>query len=64
MKKAGLMLLLLVAVLVVNGCETAKGAAVGVGVTAAGTAKGAVEDSKSLWGFVMKTDAWLKKHAW
>lgn len=48
------------AVIFVSGCETAKGAAKGVGAVAVGTAEGAKKD----WQAVKKADGWMRKNMW
>ncbi|MDD5431647.1 MAG: hypothetical protein PHO70_01495 [Candidatus Omnitrophica bacterium] len=42
------------------GCETSKGVAVGV----AGTAVGAVEDTKNTYSFLERVDNWMRKNMW
>lgn len=46
--------------LMINGCETTKGVAVGIGATAMGVGK----DAKNTWHGVMKADDWIKKNLW
>lgn len=47
-------------VIALSGCNTAKGAAVGVGATAMGVA----EDAKGTWNGLVKADEWMKKNMW
>lgn len=42
------------------GCETTKGVAVGIGATAQGAAK----DTVSLWQTLVKCDNWLREKLW
>lgn len=62
---------LFLSVILISGCETAKGAAGGVastvGVAAEGlanTAEGAAKDSLSLWQGILRVDDWIKKNLW
>jgi predicted small secreted protein len=56
--------LVILASLLVAGCNTAKGVGVGVGTTVVGTAKGAGDDAVDTWAFLKKTDAWMRKNLW
>lgn len=47
-----------------SGCETTKGAVVGVGATVAGTTSGIAKDSKNLWQSILKADNWLRENLW
>ena len=51
---------LMLMVLLVSGCETAKGFATGIGSTAEGVGK----DSYNLWNFLKSADNWLDKNLW
>ena len=62
-------------IIILYGCETAKGAVYGVGTTAKGvgegvgvtigaTACGAAKDAVNLWQGILKTDDWIKKNLW
>ncbi|MFA6378866.1 MAG: hypothetical protein WCX16_03685 [Candidatus Omnitrophota bacterium] len=51
---------MMVSALMVSGCETTKGVAVGVGATAIGVGK----DAKSAWHGVVKADEWVKNNLW
>jgi len=53
------------------GCETAKGAAYGVGATAQGvgegigaTAEGVAKDTTNLWQAMLRADEWMRKNLW
>lgn len=46
------------------GCETTKGVATGLAVTAGGTGKGIVKDSKNAWQVLKKTDTWIQDNLW
>lgn len=59
-KRAFCLSVLLFSMLFVCGCETAVGAAQGIG----STVKGAERDVKNLWSFLQASDAWFKKNAW
>ncbi|HOD12094.1 MAG TPA: hypothetical protein PLO93_00015 [Candidatus Omnitrophota bacterium] len=50
----------LIGSILLSGCETTKGVAVGVGATAVGVGK----DAKTAWDGVKKADAWVKKNLW
>ena len=56
----GLLFILFVSVIMLSGCNTAKGAAEGVGCTANGVAK----DDQATGAGIMALDAWIKKNAW
>jgi predicted small secreted protein len=60
MKRISAFLILLFFVVSLAGCQTAKGAATGVGLTA----QGAGQDTCSLWGALVKLDNWMKKNMW
>jgi predicted small secreted protein len=65
MKRKRLMVFLLLAgLLFAAGCQTAKGAAQGVGATVDGTAKGAVKDGRNLGSAIMALDDWIKRNLW
>ena len=55
---------LLLAIPLLAGCETCKGAATGVGVTAVGTAQGATKDTQNFWQAMLKADNWMRKNLW
>lgn len=58
---------LFLGIIVLSGCETAKGAAYAVGATAegiGGTAYGAAKDTANLWQGMLKADAWIRKNLW
>lgn len=66
---------LLLFVILINGCETAAGAAKGVagsvasgiGSTAEGignVGKGVGKDSYNFWKFILATDKWIKENLW
>ncbi len=55
-----LVLCLLVGIILISGCETAKGAVYGVGCTVEGAAK----DIEGLGGAIIKADNWLKENLW
>ena len=46
--------------LLCSGCQTAKGAAYGVGATAVG----AVKDTENTYNCIMKADDWIKRNLW
>jgi len=50
----------LVGSILISGCETTKGVAVGVGATAVGVGK----DAKTAWDGIKKADEWVKKNLW
>ena len=54
----------LLAVPLLCGCQTAKGAATGVGATVVCTAQGATQDSQNFWHTVLKADDWMRKNLW
>jgi hypothetical protein len=60
--KARLLLaaVLLSGAVLMAGCSTAKGVAVGVGSTAEGIA----EDAQNFWQGAVKLDDWMKKNLW
>jgi len=58
--KTMLFAVLMLMVLLVSGCETAKGFATGIGSTAEGVGK----DSYNLWNFLKSADNWLDKNLW
>jgi len=62
--KRALAILVLFSAVLAAGCQTAKGVAVGMGTTLAGTAEGAAKDSVSLWQAILKLDDWMKKNMW
>jgi hypothetical protein len=47
-------------VILLFGCETAKGAAVGVGATVVSVADGIKKD----WEAAKKADAWMRENLW
>jgi predicted small secreted protein len=47
-------------VILLAGCETAKGAAYGVGTTVEGAAK----DTRGAGNFIMAVDDWIKENIW
>lgn len=53
-------LILVIAVFSLTGCQTAKGATTGMALTA----EGAVQDTASLWGALMSLDQWMRKNMW
>ncbi|MGA2775179.1 MAG: hypothetical protein ABSE81_03865 [Candidatus Omnitrophota bacterium] len=55
-----LLLILFLSVVILSGCNTAKGAAEGIGCTAKGVAK----DAQGLGAGIMGLDAWMKKNMW
>ena len=55
-----LLFILFVSMIMLSGCNTAKGAAEGVGCTATGVAK----DAQATGAGIMSLDAWIKKNAW
>lgn len=63
-KKMFLLGILFLCILSTAGCQTAKGASQGIGVTVAGTAKGAAEDSKNIWQAILRADDWIKENLW
>ena len=62
--KHALAVCILFSAIFVSGCQTAKGAAVGMGTTVAGTADGAAKDSVNLWQGILQLDDWIKKNMW
>jgi len=56
----GLLLVLFVSVVMLSGCNTAKGVGDGVGCTA----KGVTKDAQATKSGIMALDAWIKKNAW
>lgn len=56
----GLLLILFVSVIILSGCNTAKGVGEGVGCTADGVSK----DAQATGAGIMALDAWIKKNAW
>ena len=75
-KKTGIWLwILFLGIIFLGGCETAKGAAYGVGttakgigegvgVTAQGVATGAAKDTVNFWQAILRADNWIKKNLW
>ncbi len=70
-KKFILSSVLFLGIILLSGCETAKGAAYGtvdtVGAAAKGvgaTACGAAKDTANLWQGILKADDWMKKNLW
>jgi len=64
-KKKGILLwVLFLGVVFVSGCETAKGAACGLGTTAVATTKGIAKDTTNLWQAILKADGWIQKNLW
>jgi predicted small secreted protein len=55
---------LLLSFILLSGCETSKGAAVGMGGAVASTASGVAEDSKNLWQSILKADKWMRDNLW
>ena len=51
---------IMLSALMLSGCETTKGVAVGVGATAMGIGK----DAKNTWHGIVKADDWIKKNLW
>ena len=51
---------LLTAIVLITGCNTAKGFGTGV----AATTKGAAEDAKGFWQGLAKLDDWMRKNLW
>lgn len=51
-------------VLFLCGCETVKGAATGVGSTAAGVTKDSKNIVSGAWQTILKADDWMKKNLW
>lgn len=64
-KKTGILpWVLFFGIVFLGGCETAKGAAYGLGTTAEAAAQGAAKDTVNLWQAILKTDAWIQKNLW
>lgn len=63
-KRSVLLWVLSLGIIFLSGCETAKGAACGIGTTVAGTAEGAAKDTGSLWQAILNADAWMRKNLW
>ena len=61
-------LVLFAGMILVSGCETAKGAgegmAAGVAVGTSATASGAAEGVQKDWQTLKKIDAWMQKNLW
>lgn len=57
---AAAVLVVIISVFSLTGCQTAKGATTGIGLTA----EGAVQDTASLWGALMSLDKWIQKNVW
>lgn len=55
---------LLVSVLFLVGCNTAKGAATGVAYGVGSTAEGVAKDAKGVGSAIVKLDNWIKKNLW
>ena len=54
----------LLSALLICGCQTSKGAAVGVAATTKGVAQGLAQDSKDAWHGIIAADNWIKKNLW
>jgi hypothetical protein len=65
-KKTGscLFFLGLLSTLLICGCQTCKGAAVGAAATAQGVVKGVAQDSENVWHSLIGADDWIKKNLW
>jgi len=63
-KEMFLICVLFLGLVFLGGCETAKGAAGGIGMTAVGTAQGAASDTKNIWQAILKADDWVKNNLW
>jgi len=59
-KKYVMLCALFLSLLSLTGCQTAKGAAVGVGSTVEGAAK----DTQNLGAAIMAADDWIRKNLW
>jgi len=59
-KKGILCLFLFLGSIFISGCETAKGAAYGIGATAAGVGK----DTHNAYNFIQAMDRWMRKNLW
>ena len=64
MRNLVLGLLFLVFLIGVSGCQTVKGAATGVGVTAYGFGKGLAADTRDAWEAIERADAWFEENYW
>ena len=65
MKKGHILIVvLLVSVVFLCGCSTAKGVATGVGTTVVATTEGAAKDIKGACNGIKKADNWIKKNLW
>jgi predicted small secreted protein len=51
-------------VILISGCETAKGAAEGITYTAKETGRGAVKDVAVVGVALKKADDWMKENLW
>lgn len=63
-KEMSVVFILFLGLVFLGGCETAKGAAGGIGMTAVGTAQGAATDAKNIWQKILKADDWIKNNLW
>lgn len=55
-----MVVILFLSAILIAGCETSKGVAIGIGATA----QGLVKDTKNFWHTASKTDDWIRKNLW
>ena len=51
-------------IILVSGCETAKGLTKGVAYTIADTGRGVAKDSCNFWQGIIKAEEWIKENLW
>jgi len=58
--KKSILLVILVCLVMLGGCQTATGIGVGIGATAQGVAK----DSVNAWNGLKSADDWMRRNLW
>ncbi|MBL7081475.1 MAG: hypothetical protein ISS44_02775 [Candidatus Omnitrophica bacterium] len=57
-------LLVLLLVLFLSGCETTKGAVMGGGAVVISTGQGIAKDSTNFWQAALRLDDWMRENLW
>ena len=64
MKRAASIIVFVLTLASLCGCETVKGAGCGVATGVSDTAKGVSKDSSNFWQGILKADDWFRKNLW